>query len=117
MILEDANENYIKILKSNFPKNFTLKGLKIAIDCANGAGYKSAPKILKSLGAKVYNIGTTPNGLNINYKCGSTFPNKIKSFSSRKKVDLGISLDGDADRIIMCDEKGKIVDGDQIIAA
>ena len=114
--LEDANENYIKILKSNFPKNFTLKGLKIAIDCANGAGYKSGPKILKSLGAKVYNIGTTPNGLNINYKCGSTFPNKIKSFSSRKKVDLGISLDGDADRIIICDEKGKIIDGDQIIA-
>ena len=114
--LEDANDNYINILKSNFPKNFSLKGLKIAVDCANGAGYKAAPKILKSLGAKVYEIGTSPNGLNINLNCGSTFPNKIKSFSNKKKVDLGISLDGDADRIIICDEKGKIIDGDQIIA-
>ena len=114
--LEDANENYINILKNNFPKNFSLKGLKIAIDCANGAGYKSGPKILKSLGAKVYDIGTSPNGLNINSNCGSTFPNKIKSFSYKKKVDLGVSLDGDADRIIICDEKGKIIDGDQIIA-
>ena len=114
--LENANESYINILKSNFPKNFSLKGLKIAIDCANGAGYKSGPKIFKSLGAKVYDIGTTPNGLNINLNCGSTFPKKIKSFSNRKKVNLGISLDGDADRIIICDEKGKIIDGDQIIA-
>ncbi len=114
--LEDANEDYIKILKSNFPKNFSLKGIKIAIDCANGAGYKSGPEIFKSLGAKVFDVGTSPNGLNINANCGSTFPNKIKSFSIKKKVDLGISLDGDADRIIICDEKGKIVDGDQIIA-
>ncbi len=114
--LEDANDNYINILKGNFPNNFSLKGLNIAIDCANGAGYKSGPKILKKLGAKVYNIGTSPNGLNINLNCGSTFPNRIKSFSNKKKVDLGISLDGDADRIIICDEKGKIVDGDQIIA-
>ena len=114
--LEDANDNYINILKNNFPKYFSLKGLKIAIDCANGAGYKSGPKILKELGAKVYNIGTSPNGLNINSNCGSTFPNKIQSFSKKKKVNLGISLDGDADRIIICDEKGKIIDGDQIIA-
>ena len=114
--LENATDNYINILKSNFPKNFSLKGLKIAIDCANGAGYKSGPKILKALGAKVYNIGTSPNGLNINLNCGSTFPKNIKSFSNKKKVDLGISLDGDADRIIICDEKGKIIDGDQIIA-
>ena len=114
--LEDANENYINILKSNFPKNFSLKGIKIAIDCANGAGYKSAPKIFKSLGARVYSIGANPNGLNINSNCGSTFPNKIKSFMNNKKVNLGISLDGDADRIIICDEKGKIADGDQIIA-
>ena len=114
--LEDANDNYIKILKSNFPKNFSLKGIKIAIDCANGAGYKSGPKIFKSLGAKVYSIGTNPNGLNINSNCGSTFPKKIKSFAIKKKVNLGISLDGDSDRIIVCDEKGKIVDGDQIIA-
>ena len=114
--LEDANDNYINILKNNFPKYFSLKGLKIAIDCANGAGYKSGPKILRALGAKVYNIGTSPNGLNINSNCGSTFPNKIQSFSKKKKVSLGISLEGDADRIIICDEKGKIIDGDQIIA-
>ena len=114
--LEDANERYINILKSNFPNKFSLKGIRIAIDCANGAGYKSGPKLLKSLGAKVYNIGTSPNGLNINQKCGSTFPKKIKSLVKRYKVNLGISLDGDADRIILCDEKGKIIDGDQIIA-
>ena len=114
--LGDANNRYIKILKSNFPNNFSLKGIKIAIDCANGAGYKSGPKLLKSLGAKVYDIGTSPNGLNINSNCGSTFPNKIKSLVKKHKVNLGISLDGDADRIILCDEKGKIIDGDQIIA-
>ena len=114
--LENSNDKYIKILKSNFPNNFSLKGIKIAIDCANGAGYKSGPKLFKSLGAKVYNIGTSPNGLNINNKCGSTFPNKIKFLVKKHKVNLGISLDGDADRIILCDEKRKIIDGDQIIA-
>ena len=114
--LENANEEYIKILKKNFPKNFSLKGIRLAIDCANGAGYKSGPKLLRSLGAKVYEIGTSPNGFNINNKCGSTFPNNIKNFVKKYKVDLGISLDGDADRIIVCDETGKIIDGDQIIA-
>jgi phosphoglucosamine mutase len=114
--LEDANDRYIEILKSNFPRNFKLKGIKIAIDCANGAGYKSGPKLLKSLGAKVYQVGISPNGLNINQNCGSTFPKKIKSLVKKYKVNLGISLDGDADRIILCDEKGNIVDGDQIIA-
>ncbi len=115
--LEDGNELYIKILKKNFPKNFSLKGLKIVIDCANGAGYKSGPKLLKSLGAKVTSIGTKPNGLNINKKCGSTFPKKIQFAVKKIRADVGISLDGDADRVIMCDEKGNIVDGDQIIAA
>ena len=114
--LEDANDRYINILKENFPKKFNLKGIKIAIDCANGAGYKSGPKLLKSLGAKIYTVGTSPNGLNINHKCGSTYPNKIKSLVKRHKVNLGISLDGDADRIILCDEKGNIIDGDHIIA-
>ena len=114
--LEDANENYINILKSNFPNNFSLKGLKIAIDCANGAAYKSAPKLLRSLGAKVFEVGTKPNGININYKCGSTHPEKIRSLTKKFKTDLGISLDGDADRIILTDEKANIVDGDKIIA-
>ena len=114
--LEDANDRYIKILKNNFPKNFNLKGMKIAIDCANGAGYKSGPILLKSLGAKVYQYGTFPNGFNINYKCGSTYPNKIKQLVKKYRAHIGISLDGDADRIIISDEKGNIIDGDQIIA-
>jgi phosphoglucosamine mutase len=114
--LEDANDKYIQILKSNFPKNFSLKRMKIAIDCANGAGYKSGPKLLKSLGAKVYEYGTSPNGFNINDKCGSTFPNKIKFLVKKNKANIGISLDGDADRIIISDEKGRIIDGDQIIS-
>ena len=115
--LESANKNYIKILKKNFSKEFNLRGLKIVIDCANGAGYKAGPELLKSLGAKVIAIGIKPNGLNINKKCGSTFPNKIKSAVKKYNAHIGISLDGDADRIIMCDEKGNIIDGDQIIAA
>ena len=115
--LETANKDYIKILKKNFPKDFNLRGLRIVIDCANGAGYIAGPELLKSLGAKVISIGTKPNGLNINKNCGSTFPNKIKSAVKKYKAHIGISLDGDADRIIMCDEKGEIIDGDQIIAA
>ena len=115
--LENGNEEYIKILKKNFPKNFSLKGTKIAIDCANGAGYKSGPHLFKSLGAKVISIGVNPNGLNINEKCGSTFPKKIQLAVKKHRAHLGISLDGDADRIIMCDENGNIIDGDQIIAA
>ena len=114
--LEDANDRYIKILKNNFPKNFSLKGMKIAIDCANGAGYKSGPKLLKSLGAKVYQYGTSPNGFNINHNCGSTFPNKIKFLVKKHKAHIGMALDGDADRIIISDERGKIIDGDQILA-
>ena len=114
--LEDGNERYIKILKENFPKNFNLKGLKVVLDCANGACYKAAPKLLKDLGAKVIAIGVKPDGLNINQKCGSTYPSKLKLTVKKLKAHLGISFDGDADRIIMCDEKGKIIDGDQIIA-
>ena len=90
--------------------------MKIVIDCANGAGYKSAPKILSELGAKVFVVGSTPNGLNINYKCGSTHPEIIKKFVKKYKANIGIALDGDADRVIMCDEKSKVIDGDQIIA-
>ena len=115
--LEDGNKKYIKILVKNFPKNFSLKKMKIVIDCANGAGYKSGPFLLKSLKAKVISIGVNPNGLNINKKCGSTFPKKIQLAVKKHKANLGISLDGDADRVIMCDEKGNIINGDQIIAA
>ena len=104
--LEDGNDRYIQILR----------GTKIILDCANGAGYKSAPKILTDLGAKVFSIGVKPNGLNINYNCGSTFPEILKKYVKKNKADIGIALDGDADRVIMCDEKAQIIDGDQIIA-
>ena len=114
--LENGNDKYIEILRKNFPKNFHLRGTKIVLDCANGAGYKAAPKLLKELGAKVISIGVKPNGFNINDKCGSMYPSKIRSAVRRFKAHVGISFDGDADRIIMCDEKGKIIDGDQIIA-
>ena len=114
--LEDGNDRYIEILKSNFPSNFCLKGMRIVLDCANGAGYKSAPKILSDLGAKVFSIGIKPNGLNINLKCGSTYPELLKKYVKKFKANIGISLDGDADRVIMCDEKSQIIDGDQIIA-
>ena len=114
--LEDGNDKYIKILRKNFPQNFNLKGTKIVLDCANGAGYISAPKLLQSLGAKILSIGTKPNGLNINEKCGSTYPTKIQSAVRKYKAHIGISFDGDADRVIMCDENSKIIDGDQIIA-
>ena len=115
--LESGTKEYIKILKKNFPKEFNLRGLRIVIDCANGAGYKAGPELLRSLGAKVIAIGVNPNGININHNCGSTYPNKIRLAVKKYKAHLGISLDGDADRIIMSDELGNIIDGDQIIAA
>ena len=115
--LETGTDDYIKILKKKIPKKFKLRKIKIALDCANGAGYKSAPKLIKSLGAKLIVVGNKPNGFNINKNCGSTFPNKLRKIVLKHKANLGISLDGDADRVIMCDEKGSIVDGDQIIAA
>ena len=115
--LESGTRNYIKILKKNFTKNFSLRGMRIVIDCANGSGYKAGPELLRSLGAKVIAIGVKPNGLNINKYCGSTFPRNIKNAVKKFKAHIGISLDGDADRIIMCDELSNIIDGDQIIAA
>ena len=114
--LENGNDKYIEIIKKNFPKNFNLKGTKIVLDCGNGAGYIAAPKLLKKLGAQVVSIGVKPNGLNINKQCGSLYPSKIQSAVKKYGAQVGISFDGDADRIIMCDEEGKIIDGDQIIA-
>ena len=115
--LESGTKDYLKILKKNFSGEFNLRGLRIVIDCANGAGYKAGPELLRSLGAKVIAIGVKPNGLNINSNCGSTYPNKIKLAVKKHNAHIGISLDGDADRIIMCDETGSIIDGDQILAA
>jgi phosphoglucosamine mutase len=115
--LETGTKDYIKILKKNFSEEFNLRGLRIVIDCANGAGYKAGPELLKSLGAKVIAIGVEPNGMNINKNCGSVYPQNIKRAVKKYKAHIGISLDGDADRVIMCDEKSNIIDGDQIIAA
>ena len=115
--LETGTDDYIKILKKKIPNNFKFRNMRIVLDCANGAGYKSAPKMIKSLGVKLKVIGDRPNGFNINKNCGSTFPKKLKKFVKKHKAHLGVSLDGDADRVIMCDEKGSIIDGDQIIAA
>jgi len=114
--LEDANARYIEFQKNTFPKKINLEGLKIVLDCANGAAYKSAPIILWELGAEVIAIGVNPNGLNINHECGSTHPEIMAKKVVEEKANLGICLDGDGDRIIICDEKGKIIDGDQILA-
>ena len=114
--LEDATENYIGILKNIFPKSFNLSGVKIFLDCANGASYKSAPALLRELGAEVVAIGINPDGFNINKNCGSTHPELIQQSVKTHKADIGIAFDGDAERVIMCDEKGEIIDGDQIIA-
>jgi len=114
--LEDANAKYIEILKSNFPKNFNLDGMKIVLDCANGAGYKAGPSIFTELGAQIITLGTSPNGLNVNKNCGSTFPELMQKTVLKHKADIGIAFDGDADRVIICDEKGSLIDGDQILA-
>lgn len=114
--LEDANLRYIEILKGNFPKDFNLSGMKIVLDCANGGGYKAGPLIFSELGAEVISYGVAPNGLNVNKNCGSTFPQLIQKAVLEHKADIGIAFDGDADRVIICDEKGTLVDGDQILA-
>jgi phosphoglucosamine mutase len=115
--LESGTDNYIRIIKKRINKKLNLKNLKIVIDCANGASYKAAPQLFRSLKAKIILIGNKPNGFNINKNCGSTNPKILQKKVKQYKADLGISFDGDADRIIMCDEKGSIIDGDQIIAA
>ena len=109
-------QRYIEYVKSSFPKNLNLKGLKVVVDCANGASYKVAPTVFWELGAHVVKIGCEPNGLNINDNCGSTKPQRLQQKVLDEKADIGIALDGDADRVIIVDEKGEIVDGDKIIA-
>jgi phosphoglucosamine mutase len=115
--LETGTDNYIRMIKKRINKKVNFKNLKIVIDCANGASYKAAPQLFRSLKAKIILIGNKPNGFNINKNCGSTYPQILQKKVKQYKADLGISFDGDADRIIMCDEKGTIIDGDQIIAA
>lgn len=114
--LEDAQGRYIEATKNTFSRGDNLSGLKIVIDCANGAGYKIAPTVLWELEAEVIPIAVNPNGFNINENCGSTSPELLRKTILENKADIGFALDGDADRIIVCDEKGNIIDGDQIIA-
>ncbi len=114
--LDDAPGRYIEHVKSTFPKGKTLQGLKIVIDCANGAAYKIAPTVLWELGAEIIPIGIHPDGRNINQNCGATSTGALQKSVVDNKADIGIALDGDADRIIVSDEKGHIVDGDQLIA-
>lgn len=114
---EDFQARYIEIAKRTFPNGMSLKGMKIVIDCANGAAYKTAPDTLWELGAdEVIPIGVSPNGSNINYKCGSTHTDAVISKTLETGADIGIALDGDADRVLICDEKGKLIDGDQLLA-
>ena len=114
--IDDAQARYIEIAKASFPRLLNLNGLKVVIDCANGAAYKVAPEVLYELGAEVTAVGVSPNGFNINAECGSTHPATLVAAVRESKADIGIALDGDADRVAICDETGQIVDGDQIMA-
>ncbi len=114
--LDDAVGRYAEYTKATFPRNIRLDGLKIVVDCAHGAAYKVAPQVLWELGADVVTIGDKPNGTNINDECGATHPNTLAATVLREKADIGFALDGDADRVIFCDEKGQVADGDQIMA-
>lgn len=114
--IDDAQARYVEIVKATFPKHLRLNGLRVVIDCANGAAYRVAPEVLYELGAEVIPMGVEPNGFNINEDCGSTAPGQLAKRVVEYRADLGIALDGDADRVILCDEKGQIVDGDQILA-
>ncbi len=114
--IDDAKGRYIVFLKSTFPKEFDLTGLRIVVDCANGAAYKVAPAVLRELGAEVIAVGVEPDGTNINAGCGSLYPQVVRDKVRELRADIGIALDGDADRVIVCDEFGKEVDGDHIMA-
>ena len=115
--IDDAIGQYAVFLKEQFPKQLRLDGLRIVLDCANGAGYRVAPKVFAELGAEIFVIGDEPNGMNINEHCGALYPQTLRENVLLYKADLGIALDGDADRIVAIDEKGEIIDGDEMLAA
>jgi phosphoglucosamine mutase len=114
--IDDARGRYVQFAKDTFPEHLRLDGLKVVIDCANGAAYHVAPDALWELGAEVVPLGVTPNGLNINDDCGSTHPGVLQETVVASGADIGLALDGDADRLIVADEKGELVDGDQLMA-
>jgi len=113
---ENGHGRYIEFVKSSFPRGLRLDGLKVVVDCANGAAYRVAPRVLYELGAEVVPIGVYPDGFNINQRCGATDPVRMQEAVVTHNADFGIALDGDADRAILADEKGKVVDGDQVMA-
>jgi phosphoglucosamine mutase len=114
--LEDAQGRYIEYVKTTFPRGLRLDGLKIVVDCANGAAYKVAPTVFWELGAEVISVGVKPDGFNINKQCGSLHPEELCALVKQHNAHLGIALDGDADRVLICDETGKMIDGDQVMA-
>jgi len=114
--IDDALGRYVEFAKQSFPRGRTLESLRIAVDCANGAAYKSTPCILRELGADVSVFHNSPNGTNINAGCGSTHPEQIQHFVRETRAHIGITHDGDADRVLLCDENGEVVDGDEIMA-
>ncbi|MEE2525883.1 phosphoglucosamine mutase [Hyphobacterium sp. HN65] len=113
--IDDAQARYVEIAKATFPRELTLSGFRIVVDCANGASYKVAPTTLWELGAEVIDINTEPDGFNINDECGATDPSELASKVLETRADIGIAFDGDADRLIIVDEKGRIIDGDQLL--
>lgn len=114
--IDDALGRYIEYAKASFPKGLTLDGMRIVVDCANGASYKATPSVLRELGAEIFVSGNTPDGTNINRDCGSMHPQGLCSKVREYRADLGIAHDGDADRVILCDETGGLLDGDDIMA-
>ena len=114
--IDSARERYVEFAKRTLPKNLRFDGIRVVIDCANGAGYKVAPEALWELGADVVKIGVDPNGFNINKDCGSTAPDDLIRKVNEVRADIGIALDGDADRVVIVDEKGRMIDGDQLMA-
>jgi phosphoglucosamine mutase len=114
--IDGVHDRYIEFAKRTLPRNMSLEGLRVVVDCANGAAYRVAPEALWELGAEVFTVGTEPDGFNINKDCGSTAPDVLRRKVVEMRADIGIALDGDADRVIVVDERGRIIDGDQLMA-
>ncbi len=114
--IDGVQDRYIEFAKRTLPRNLSLEGLRIVVDCANGASYRVAPEALRELDAEVIAIGVEPDGFNINRECGSTEPAALCQKVKEMRADIGIALDGDADRVLICDERGRVVDGDQLLA-
>jgi phosphoglucosamine mutase len=114
--IEDVAGRYVVFLKKTFPMDLSLDGMRVALDCANGAAYVVGPTVLEELGAELFRMGVSPNGRNINEGCGSLYPEKVAEKVNEVRADVGIALDGDADRVVLIDEKGEILDGDQVLA-